>query len=62
MGKRSKRWALALGLLALGPMALLLIVAGLSAMSNRRLPSGSLMVDRLAEREKARLAEAVAAP
>jgi len=58
VGKRSKRWALALGLLLLGPIALLLILAGLFALSNRGLPSRSLMVDRLAEREKARLAEA----
>ncbi len=58
MGKRSKRWALALGLLALGPITLLLILAGLLALSNRGLPSRSLVVDRLADREKARLAEA----
>ncbi len=49
----------AVGYLALSAVVLVLVLAAVSALSNRGLPTRSSVVDRLADGEKARLSEAL---
>ncbi len=59
MAGRRVRWGRLLARLFLGGVAVLLLLAILGALDGRGLPRRSSVVDRLAPREKARLAEAL---